>query len=374
MAAVLSSDMDNTDKVVMFVNECKNLDLKIISPHINHSQYKFTVNEQGEIVYGLGAIKGVGHAAIDNILAAREKDGAFKDMFEFCQRIDTRKANKRVLEALVCSGALDNLGLNRATMFASIETALKAAEQHARRQQNGQFDLFADIITPITQTKIYKNMADWNDNKRLAAEHDTLGLYLTGHPIEQYEIELSKFTTPIAKLNPNSNQSIIIAGFISTIKTLLTKSGNRMAVINLADRSANVDVTIFNELYTEYRDQLIKGTLLIIEGEVSIDNFSGGFRVQAKRILDITAAREEYAKYLLLNIDKNQADKEITSKLTSILKPFIGGKCMVCINYARTEAKSKLLLGDKWKIKPTDELLAQLNALLGENKAIFQYV
>lgn len=373
MAAVLSSDMDNTDKVVMFVDECKSLKLKVIPPHINHSQYKFTVNPQGEIIYGLGAIKGVGAAAIEGIMAARNADGAYKDLFDLCQRVDTRKTNKRVLEALVCSGASDDLGTHRASLFASIEIALRASEQHSRSQANGQADLFAEL-SPVGNDAMYKQAAKWDDITRLTGEHDTLGLYLTGHPIERYAAELDKFITQrIADLIPSNNQTVVIVGFVSAVKTIMTKSGKRMAVVTLADKTGRIDVTVFSEAFSEYRDQLVKGQLIIVEGEVSLDSFSGGYRVQAKRIFDILKARVEYGKCLLLRLDEKQLDNDITSKLTSALKPYCGGKMPVCIDYVRDDAKSKFMLGDKWRIKPTDELFTQLYKLLGEGNVTMEY-
>jgi DNA polymerase-3 subunit alpha len=354
MAAVLSSDMDNTDKVVLFIDECKNVGLKIIPPHINHSQYKFTVNEKGKIIYGLGAIKGVGAAAIESIIGHKEP---YKDLFDFCKKIDARKVNKRVLEALIRSGSLDGLGLNRATIFASIATALKAAEQHTNSKASGQHDLFAELADD--EQVSYVAAPKWSDEERLKGEHETLGLYLTGHPIERYVNELKQFVTMYAN-SPQTEQTVIMAGFISAMKTLYTKNNKRMAVITLEDNTGHIDVTVFADAYQEYRDLLVKGQLLVIEGEVSVDDFTGNFRVQARRILDIVQAREEYAKYILIKTNEQEFNNDFMAKIADILKPFLGGKCKVAISYSCNNAESKLLLGDEWCVKPTDELLTKL--------------
>ncbi len=374
MAAVLSSDMDNTDKIVMFIEECRRMKLVIVPPHVNYSLYKFTVNEQGEIVYGLGAIKGVGFQTIESIVAARETS-LFKDLFDFCQRIDIRKINKRVLEALIRCGALDDLGAHRASMFASIPSALKAAEQHSNHLANGQYDLFTDLLSVEEIHKVaYVEADEWNNEQRLAGESEVLGLYLTGHPVESYESELGNFITArLADLTTTVDRTIKVAGLVTNIKAVHTKNDKRMAIITLRDRTGHLDVTVFSDVYQEYRDLLSKGQLLIIEGDMSVDSFTGSYRVLARQVLNMVQARESYAECLLLKIDENKLDNNFINKLTEILKVFSGGKCLVAIAYSCQGAQSKLLLGDNWQVKPTDELLAQLGEYLGSSNVAMKY-
>ncbi|KPJ67644.1 MAG: DNA polymerase III subunit alpha [Coxiella sp. DG_40] len=374
MAAVLSSDMDNTDKIVMFIEECRRMKLIIIPPHVNYSQYKFTVNEQGEIVYGLGAIKGIGFQTVENIVATKKR-GLFKDLFDFCGRVDIRKINKRVLEALIRSGAFDNLGPHRASMFASISLALKAAEQHSNHLANGQYDLFADLISTEGKRKVaYVDTDEWNDDERLAGESEVLGLYLTGHPVESYESELENFITArLADLTTTVDQAIKIAGLVTNIKTLHTKNDKRMAIITLRDRTGHVDITVFSDVYQQYRDLLSKGQLLIIEGDMSVDSLTGSYRLLARYVFNIVQAREKYAECLLLKIDESKLDSSFINKLTKILKVFSGGKCLVAITYSCQGAQSDLLLGDSWQVKPTDELLAQLGDFLGKNNVVIKF-
>lgn len=358
MAAVLSSDMDNTDKVVLFIEECYAVNLNVAPPDINHSDYTFKVIDEKNLVYGLGAIKGVGQAAIEIIIAARKQDGPFKDLFDFCCRIDARKVNKRVIEALIKAGAFDLIGPNRASIFASITLALQNADQLLQAQSFGQQDLFADFATE-TSTINYVTATPFSDHERLFGEKETLGLYLTGHPIQRYRKELKNFTSYcIADAHPSNASTPIIGGIITQVRTLQTKRGDRMAVITIEDSTGKMDAICFAEPYQKYRELLTKDNLVIIQGEISIDEFTNNYRILCREILSIDQARERYAKYLQIQLQEHQAND--LTKLSHILTPFRGGTCRIQINYAKTDAAAELKLGEQWKIKPSDALLEKL--------------
>ncbi|MCF6193387.1 MAG: DNA polymerase III subunit alpha, partial [Kangiellaceae bacterium] len=187
MAAVMSADMDNTEKVVTYVDDSKDMGLDIVPPDVNRGAYKFTVDGDAVIIYGIGAIKGVGEAAIQSIIDQREKNGVFKDLFDFCNRIDLKKANRRVLEALIRAGALDKLGPNRAVIMASLEESVKSAEQFKRNSELGQNDLFGAPSEENAEQNIqFAKVRPWPEGRVLEGERETLGLYLTGHPINRY--------------------------------------------------------------------------------------------------------------------------------------------------------------------------------------------
>ena len=214
MAAVLSSDMQNTDKVVIFIEECRTMELPLVLPDVNCGEYMFTVNDDGEIVYGLGAVKGVGEGPIESIVEARQ-EGPFKDIFDFCKRVGSKKINKRVMEALVRCGALDKLGPDRAQLWAAIPEALKAADQNERNQSAGMFDLFGDMEAedPRDPYADYMKLRCWTDKERLQGEKDTLGLYVTGHPIDEYESELPNIISKrIVELQPARGSAAKNAG------------------------------------------------------------------------------------------------------------------------------------------------------------------
>lgn len=374
MAAVLSSDMDNTDKIVRLIEDCQHLKLGINPPNINRSQYRFTVEKDGSILYGLGAIKGVGSAAVENILEIRNRPQLFADFFEFCRLVDTRKTNRKVLEALIRSGALDCFQQERAVLMASVDAALQAAEQHARTEQLKQKDLFGSILINNESKPHYLTANKWSDEERLAGEKETLGWYMSGHPIERFESELSQLTTgQINKLKPSRDKKVTIAGYVIALRVLMTKSGARMAYITLEDRSGRIDVAVLAKLFESNRHLLNKDQLLVIEGEVSVDHFTDQLKMTAATILDINEAREQKAKKLSLNLDHQQLSEQTFDHLKNILQPYLGGQCEILIYYQKENTQANLVLGSEWFIKPSDMLMKQLYQLCGEMRVKLEY-
>ncbi|GGB50005.1 DNA-directed DNA polymerase [Oceanisphaera marina] len=369
MAAVMTADMDNTDKVVTLVDECQRMGLTLLPPDVNSGRYRFTVNEQGHIVYGIGAIKGVGEAPIDSILAAREA-GPFRDLFDFCNRVDLKKLNKRVMEKLVLSGAMDQLGPHRASLMATLPEAMKAAEQHAKAEALGQSDMFGVLVAEEQTEHAFVDVPAWPDKIWLDGERDTLGLYLTGHPINQYAKELRHYTSGrLIELQATSrDKTTTAAGLVIAARVMTTKRGNRMGIITLDDRSGRLDVTLFSEALERYESLLEKDKILVISGQVSFDDFSGGLKMSAREVLDISDARERFARGLALNINKSQIDQHFFTQLLDILTPVRAGVCPVRVTYYRPGARAQLMLGTEWRVTPTDETLASLKQLLGPDK------
>ena len=373
MAAVLSADMDNTDKVVTLIDECSAMDLKVVPPNINLCERRFTVQDEQTIVYGLGAIKGVGAAAVDGIVEERRANGPYRDLFDFCRRIDLKKANRRTLDALIMSGALDVFGQGRAVLMNSLPTALKTAEQHARNASLGQNDLFGmtgNVDTPAE----YLPCEEWDDDQRLAAEKQTLGLYLTGHPIERHLPELEQVVTArINELKPERDQNVVVAGLIIAMRTMNTRRGDRMAFITIDDRSGRIELAVFSDVYQGARDILARDRLIVVRGEVSVDDYSGGYRMSAREIYDISEAREAFARRLVLAVDARRAGNGFIGHLREVLSPFREGRCQVVVDYRRPGARVELPLGADWRVHPTDELLARLRELVGEGGVQIDY-
>ncbi len=355
MAAVLSADMDNTDKVVQFVEECKALNLHVSPPDVNRSIYRFKAIDATSLVYGLGAIKGAGEVAIESIVEERTRHGEFKDLFDFCKRVYSRKINRRLLEAFIKAGAFDLIAPHRATIMASLNRALQRAEQTTRDQAIGQHDLFGGSHTQ-ENTMEYISVPEWSEQQRLFGEKETLGLYLTGHPIHRYLPELKNFTSNrIAELRPSA-KTVVVAGIVINLRTIQTKRGDRMAVVTLDDATTPIDVLCFAENYQKYRELLGKDKLIVVEGEVSVDDFSGGYRLLSREIFSIDAARERYAKYLQIRLSPTFD----VVQLAPLLEKYRGGRCNVAVDYWRADAKANLKLGEAWRVKPMDSLLDTL--------------
>lgn len=368
MAAVLSADMSHTDKIVFMIDDCRSLGIKIVSPSVNHSEYKFTVDSQNRIVYGLGSIKGVGEGAIEGIINARKAHGPFKDLFDLCVNLDHRKVTRRVLEALINAGALDVLGMHRAALMGNLNDALQAADQIHKNKDLGQIDLFADSINESDIGVLRPNSAftEWSDQMRLNGEKISLGLYLTGHPITQYEAELANITTHrlINLRAGNRGDKQIIAGIIIAIRTMQTKKGDRMAFLTLEDRGGRQEVAIFSDLFNEVRDLLKKDSLIIVQGETKPDDYSGGLKVRALKLYDLTAARNNFAKKIRIDIDATQGlDHDFVMRLKNVLQPYNPGACKIELNYKRSAANATLQFGNEWKVSPAAQLLADVENL-----------
>ena len=378
MAAVMSSELDNTDKIVIFVEECRRMGLALKLPDVNEGQYMFTVNEANEIIYGLGAIKGLGEGPIENMLATREQDGPFTDLFDFCARTDPRKVNRRAIEALIRSGAFDNLGVERWVLMASVDDALKAADQAASNRDAGMQDLFGEVVPTASTSSgdVYSDFRDarpWSGKERLGGEKDTLGLYISGHPIDEYEAEVRKFApTRIVDLRGDSKGDSVIAGLVISVRTIKGKRGT-MAILQLDDRSARMEITVFSEAYNEHRELLQKDNIVIVEGRVAPDDYSGGLVMRAKSLRTLDEARQDYASALTISISTDMISDGFTERLQSTLSRGLGGSCPVWLEYRQPDNVARVRCGERWRVMPSDELLQALRECVGSEHVALNY-
>jgi DNA polymerase III subunit alpha len=369
MAAVMSADMDNTDKIVTFINECSQMKLEVLPPAINSSNYQFTVSNEKAIVYGLGAIKGIGESAINCIVEERCKNGPYTGLFSFCQRLDLRKVNRRVLEALIKSGAMDEWLVERSVLYASLEKALKLAEQMQKNQTSGQIDMFALFEEDINQED-YLNCLPWPEAERLNAEKETLGFYLTGHPTSRYYQEFQTFICAINQLNPIAKKKAVICGLVVTLRQVMTKFGRKLTIIGLEDASAKCEVVVYSEVYQAQQDNIQVGQVLVIEGEIASDEYSGGVKMTASQIYSIAEARTYFAKSLALALTPENGS--LIASLQSLLKAH-KGNCVVQIHYANPHTSAILNLASQWRVTPDDALLDSLADLLGQARVRMSY-
>ncbi|WP_419420638.1 DNA polymerase III subunit alpha [Legionella sp. D16C41] len=370
MAAVLSSDMDNTDKVVNFINESKQMNLKVLPPSVNLSTLTFTVSKEQTILYGLGAIKGVGESAINCIVNEREQQGPYENLFDFCRRLDLRKVNRRVLEALIKSGAMDDWKVERSVLFESLEKALKLADKVQQNQTTGQGDLFSLFNEESVSEEDYCTCKPWPAIQRLEGEKETLGFYLTGHPATHYMEEFKAYTTPVVRLNTSLVKKACLCGLIVGLKRIITKRGKKLIIATLEDATGKMDVVIFSEIYEALEIPLHLGQMLIAEGEIAHDEFSGNARMAASQLLTITEARTRFAKSLMLSLADNDDIK--VSKIKTILSAN-QGKCAVQIKYSNEKAQGLLSLPQQWWVMPSDELINALKDILGAQNIVLHY-
>lgn len=371
MAAVLSSDMDNTDKTVIFLTECRTMQLQVLPPNVNVGQYMFTVNAAGHIEYGLGAIKGAGEAAIVHLVEEREKNGAFASLFDLCQRLDHRKITRRVLEPLVRSGAMDMFGQHRASLMASIDAALKVAEQHHRNLDLGQVDLFSEAQTPPQVH--YVNAPTWTASVRLQGEKEVLGFYISGHPLEIYQPELSRLgQTPIAQLE-KGKQAVVCGGVLIRQRIITTRKGTRMAVVAIEDLTGVVEVTIFTQLYDQVKTTLEVDGIFLVRGNVEEDTYTGGVRIIADAIDSLASIRSRFARRLKIKLGSKEEATQLMDRVSTLIQPFRGGRCEVVLGYQGQQADAHLVLGENWRVTLNDGLLEKLGEICTSDQFLVEY-
>ncbi len=372
MAAVLSSDMDNTDKVVNFLDEARAMGLVVRPPDVNASAYPFHAEDDGSIRYGLGAIKGAGRAACESIAGERERNGAYTDLADFCRRVDPTKLNKRVLEALTLSGALDALAPNRASLMVQIPEAMKAAEQQARDAQAGQNDMFGSSAAAPIDVKL-PVVDDWPLQQMLIGERETLGHYLSGHPTEAWRelfVQLSdaplgdvakhfKPPAPDQRRGRFTDQPFTVAGQVVSMRN----RGDTMAFVQLEDWSGRIEVSLFREVFVEYRALLTRDAFLVVEGGLSIDEFNGGFQLRARRVSTLDEALARQAR--LLRVKLNGVDAGFAAKLQQVIAGHRGGKTPLRLSYANKLGRGELELGNAFRVRASADLKRSLEALPG---------
>jgi DNA polymerase-3 subunit alpha len=410
MAAVLSADMDNTEKVVTLIDDCRQLDLTILPPDINRSAFRFTVGEQSNtIIYGLGAIKGAGEAALEIILAEREAKGAFASLVDLCQRVNSQKITKRILETLIKAGAFDSLGINRRSVLAFLPEALRIAGQHHRDQGVGQTDLFGGVLSSTNDSVVCPEQEEWAENERLSIEKEVLGLYLTGHPINIHQSELRKFTTDrLVDLNgadiqqPWQKQTTIIAGLVADIRTQSTERGKR-AFVQLDDQSAYYDVLIFPDVFEKAVDFIQKDQVLILVGKLNKDKRTNVIRFRVEQVYDLATARQRFAKQLILTVQQAQANEQfmktfaelcvkqaasVSGSSSALIDAELDAvmnnddqdneaqdlpKCPIIVRYQMAEASADIRLDLQYSMDLAESTLGQLRHLLGEENVVLHY-
>ena len=389
MSAMLSADMDHTDKVVTLIHECDAMRLDVRPPDINTSQYEFTVEGDSAIRYGLGAVRGVGQGAVEAVITEREARGPFTSLEDLCRRLDLQKINRRVLEALLRSGSLDALGPNRATLMHRLPSAMQLGDQNSRAHEAGQNDLFglgttspaASQSSPATRVD-GPVLREWTEAVRLAGERETLGLYLTGHPAKSYWSLLACVAShrigdlvserPMPGAEPvrfGGGKPVTVGGLVDEVK----KRGPRF-IVTLDDGTGRVELSLFEDVYQKYRDVVAKDALILAEGALRFDDFSDGWRITVKRIIDLRKTGEQQARRIDLIWPGDRPDTALLqARLAALLAAFRPGPCAVTVEFAGSSARGVLKLGPEWSVRAASELREGLEELLGHGSVDVKY-
>ncbi len=377
MAAVLSADMDNTDKVVHLLDDARESGLVVRAPDVNASDYPFAATDDGQVQYGLGAVKGVGRAAVEAIVAERRRGGAYTDLLDFCQRVDAGKVNKRVLEALILCGSMDALAPNRATLMAQLPEATRAAEQRLRDREAGQVSLFGGF-QPAPDAGVAARLdlpvvAEWPLMQRLNGERETLGYFLSGHPTDACGDWLAQLATcrigqvdevyrPVqgnAYERRRNEQVVTLAGMVAAQR----RRGEQMAFVQLEDAAGRIEVAFFREAFLEYAPLLTRDRMLVVEGALMLDEFSGNLQLRAKRAWGLDEACERYARRVTVRLDGVDAD--FGAALERRLAAHRPGSTPLRLCYGTREASTEVDLGEAWRVRATPALVDALAALPG---------
>jgi DNA polymerase-3 subunit alpha len=364
MAAQISSDMDNTDKVVHMVNECYAMGLEVLAPNINEGEIHFKPAGKRTVKYGLGAIKGVGAAALEGVIEDRRANGPFRDLFDFTLRVG-KKINRRVLEALIRSGALDCLHTNRNAMLESVPMAMKQAEQQQKNEDLGQTDLFGEMLSvEETGSSQLLDVAEMPQKQRLKGEKETLGLYMTGHPIDIYRKELDQLVgTTLASLRPEKWNKKWVAGLVVGLRAKITKRGDRMGFMAIDDKTARLEVVMRPAVYEAIRDQINEDMVVMVHGEVSEDTFNGGIKLDAEQVVTLAEARVEKARALKLFAHAQEVDQQRLYDLKVLLGGYRREQGLpVVVDYQNDVAHVQLKTGEGQVYFPEDELIEVLQA------------
>jgi len=375
MSALLTSERENIDKVALYKEETERMNIRVLPPDVNESFAKFTMIGNSSIRFGLAAIKNVGQGAIDSIIKAREKLGKFESIYDFCERVDLRLVNRKVLESFIKCGAFSSFNLYRSQLMAILDEALDMAQSLQRDKQNGQMSLFSSTFREDLRFKSHlrqiPNLKEWPEKQLLAFEKEMLGFYITGHPLAKFERLLKMFTSCSTKnlKTLKEDQEVSIGGIINKAKhTLTKKKAEKMAIINLEDMEGMIEVLVFPEVYKNVEQILRTDVIVIVKGKLSLRDEIP--KVIAGDVVPIEEAKTQLTKSIFINMLPTGVDEDLLSKLKLLLLKH-QGNIPVFIRLNFPDSSTKILVEKDYYVKPTDSFLEEVESLLGEGVVNF---
>jgi DNA polymerase-3 subunit alpha len=377
MAANLNSERNDPPRIVVLIEECKRMNLEVLPPDINYSHPKFGVTKRGEISFGLEAIKNVGKAAIKNITKMREKEGPFKNIFQFMQHLDLRAVNKKILEALIQAGAMDSLEGSRAQKFAAIETVINFAQKTQEQNQNtSQITLF-DVINEKSESQVidtflqYPSLPDipeWSIQERLNREKELLGFYISGHPLDKFEREIQLFST-LDWDNPSTFQEgsvIKTTAIVSSVRTHLDKKGKFMAFLTLEDRYNSFEAVVFSSVYEKYGVNIGAGEQVFVIGKVS-NAAENSFKILCDEIFPLSEVRNRMAGFVKITINTKEFSKDKIDSLLNTVKEFPGSVPLIFEFLTNGGGQGLTMKSQKYQVLLSDEFIDKIRKIVGNN-------
>ncbi|HID96512.1 MAG TPA: DNA polymerase III subunit alpha [Candidatus Latescibacteria bacterium] len=364
MAANLTSEMGNSDRVAILIDECRRMGIDVLPPDVNECQAGFTVVPDG-IRFGLGAIKNVGSGAIESIIKERTRRGRFKTIFDFCEWVDHRAVNRRAIESLILAGAMDSLEGHRAQLLAALDQALEAAQSVQADRQRGQASLLEALKV---DNKRLPEVPQWQELQTLSREKEVLGFYVSSHPLRRYQEDLDAFATHrIGELSETSDGSeVMVGGIVAKVKVTVDRKGKHMAFATIEDFSGSAEAVVFSEQYEKYRSLIAPDELVMLKGKVSQEEHEKT-KLIAIEFVPLSEARKRYARAVNISISTNGVDEQPLRDLRALLEKH-KGKCALLLHFQTTEGKRLVIRSKDLHISPSDELMDELKKRIGPGK------
>ena len=375
MAALLTSDMDNTDRVVKYINECREMQIAILPPDVNESYKTFSVVGD-KIRFGLAAVKNVGSGAIDSIIETREADGKYQHVQDFCEHVDLSRVNKRVVESLIKCGAFDFTGAARASMMAGLEQVFEIAQRTQKDRQNGQVSIFGmlDNSSGSAGHALYQlpNVPEWEESERLRLEKESIGFYITGHPLEKYTFELKKATTTTTTTisGCRDGEKIVLGGVVTALRKKLTKKGDQMAFFRLEDLEGAIEVILVPNVFEKYSRLLAEDLPVLVKGQVTVSEEELP-KLRAETVKPLSLASSSEQDHCLIELRAAGLRRQTMTALQQLLGQH-QGQCPVMFKYIDSDNSiTRIKAGSRFAVLPSEQLKQQIERLTGENSVFF---
>jgi DNA polymerase-3 subunit alpha len=369
MAALLTSEIGNTSQIALYVNECRKMGIKVLPPDVNTSYAHFSITFEG-ISFGLQAVKNVGAGAIESIIQAREKHGPFKSLDDFCQWVDLRMVNRRVIESLIKCGAFDSFNKPRAQLFIELDETLKKAERVQKERKQAQISLFElwKVEQKEKKKEVEKKIPEWPESELLSLEKEMLGLYISRHPLSKFEREIKNYaSTSTQKLKELSDkEEVSVAGIITEMKQITDKKNRKMAFLTLEDLEGSVEVVVFADLFEKVSRYIFEDAAVLIRGRVSLSERNA--KIMASDIIPLAEIKRKATRAIRIKFFTTGLEEEILNNLQEILSSH-PGKCPVYLDFISSLGEEvEIIPSSAFYVNPSEELLLELNQLVGEDK------